>query len=108
MASVESTRAGGCPGLLNRGARLRARVVLPLAGWPISRWQRSGASEAEAEAAKGQQQNQCWDLAIVGPSTGPPKPPGPGPGVNGGREVEPRLEAADQGTWGLRIQVWGS
>jgi hypothetical protein len=40
--SVESTTAGGPPGAVSRGARALARVVLPLAGWPISRWQRSG------------------------------------------------------------------
>ena len=49
IASVESTRAGGSPGAVSKGARVLARVVLPLAGGPISRWQRSGAAVAEGK-----------------------------------------------------------
>jgi hypothetical protein len=49
IASVESTRAGGSPGAVSKGARVLARVVLPLAGGPISRWQRSGAVVAEGK-----------------------------------------------------------
>ena len=49
IASVESTSAGGSPGAVSRGARVLARVVLPLAGGPFSRWQRSGAAVAEGK-----------------------------------------------------------
>ena len=38
----------------------------------------------------------------------PSKNPRAGPRGQGGYEDEPRLEAADQGTWGLGIQVWGN
>ena len=55
IASVESTRAGGSPGAMSKGARVLARVVLPLAGGPISRWQRSGAAVAEGK------QGWQWD-----------------------------------------------
>ena len=37
-----SSRAGGPPGGASSGGSRRARVVLPLAGGPISRWQRTG------------------------------------------------------------------
>ena len=53
IASVESTRAGDFPAAVSRGARVLARVDLPLAGGPISRWQRNGASAAEGKEAGG-------------------------------------------------------
>ena len=40
IASVESTKAGSSPSPCSRGASSWARVVLPLPGGPISRWQR--------------------------------------------------------------------
>jgi hypothetical protein len=49
IASVESTSADGSPGAVSRGARVLARVVLPLAGGPFSRWKRSGAAVAEGK-----------------------------------------------------------
>jgi len=52
IASVESARAGGSPGAVSRGARVLARVVLPLAGGPISRWQCSGAAVAEGKEGR--------------------------------------------------------
>lgn len=53
IASVESTRAGGAPGAVSRGARVLANVDLPLAGGPISRWQRNGAGEREDKGPDG-------------------------------------------------------
>jgi hypothetical protein len=42
---------------VSRGARVLARVVLPLAGGPISRWQRSGATVAVGK--EGRRRDVC-------------------------------------------------
>ena len=61
---MESTTAGSSPGPVSRGASALARVVLPLAGWPISRWQRSGGAIGNHAYARRENANPAPGAAL--------------------------------------------